>query len=325
MSRRWGVLAVIALALLALWYWHAQLAAAASLATLTLAASVLPGCLLLALVVPLVQGRWQALLLPGVARCLPAMPLVLLWLIPLLAGLPLLYSWAGEHPGGFRGVWLSPWFFALRAVGYGFFWCVAARATHRRQPGWLIAHVAINSLAAVDWQMSLLAEFNSAVFGLLLISRQVLDGLALAGWLALRRGPDAEALAVLRGLLLAALALSLYLHYMQYLVIWSVNLPHELAWYQLRSTPLWSVCGVAVFACQIGVFGLLLTPLGKRAQALLTCCVLTLLGSALQASWLSLPSLEQLNADTALLAASVLQAGFALLLWAWLAPRRGVA
>jgi len=286
--------AVLALLLGVLGLFWPPLAAASLAVAFALAAPVIGG-LLLQLAVPLVSGSWQGLILPGAGRIARLAPLLGLLLLPLLLAQHRLYAWALEGEEGFRGVWLSPLAFTLRTLLYVALWSALAWLLPRRPrlagPG-LVLLVLSGSAAAIDWAMSLEPEFFSTLYGLLYLSRGLLSAIALAVLLALHAG--AERRGVLRGLLIAAVLLWLYLHYMQYLIIWSADLPREIRWYLTRIE---GFGAAVVWLLGVGQgllpLVLLLLPLGERSGALQGVAITTLLLGQLELLWWVLPAFAE--------------------------------
>ncbi|WP_445178682.1 hypothetical protein [Pseudomonas sp. McL0111] len=295
--RRLSLLAILGIiGLLMLGIWQPQWLGAGALAAAINASNIALGCLLLGLLTPLINGRWQTLLAPGSRLGRSALLLLVPMLLPVLLTLKWIYPWMQADTSGFRGLWLSPWFFVLRTLLYEGIALLLQRWTLRRErcaPG-LIVYALLASLAAVDWLMSLQAEFISSLFGLLLIARQLLAALAFAGLCVLCWNvvplPVAQR-QVLRGLLVSALAFWAYVHFMQYLIIWSVNLQHETRWYLQRENGGWGVLsGLLIGGQLLCLFGLA-APWGTRRGILVGGCVAILLLGMLESIWFSLPSI----------------------------------
>lgn len=264
----------------------AALSAALTCVTLPL------GCLLWALMLPLIRGQWQTSLPPGLNAGLACLPWALLGLWVLLPAAWLLYSWS-EHPSeGFRGVWLHPVSFVLRALAYAALWMWLARRVRAGtgQVGaglGLILAVLSLSAAGIDWWLSLDKELASTIFGLFFLTRALLMGLA---WAGLKGGKANQRL--IRALLLGTVLFWAYLHFMQYLVVWGGNLPREIHWYLDRSREGWGAVGLLLLTTQaILPLVLLAPPWGKRPYLLRWACGLTLLSALLESAWLGLPSL----------------------------------
>ncbi len=304
------------------------------------------GSVALLLVHQVTGGRWGDALRPPLVAAAAALPLVALLVGPLLFGLAELYPWArGDvpHPSGL----FSPMFFSGRALVYlvlllGLAWVAGAfglPARRLRGQGMggaaLLVLVLTTTLAAFDWVMSLDPHWYSAIFGLLVGVAQVVAGLALATrWLATAEGrlPDRPATRQLHdaaNLLLAGVLLWAYLGFMQFLTIWSANLPEEIRWYVPRLQTDWRWLGLAVVGLHLlAPLVLLLSRRARRSPRILGLVAgVVLLGQALYALWLTLPTLRpqaaRLEAADALLFLGV--GGLWLGLFMWRLPGAATA
>ncbi|MBI6908296.1 hypothetical protein [Pseudomonas palleroniana] len=302
------------LGLVLLGVWQPAWVGGGALAAAVNGSNIALGCLLLALLTPLISGRWQTLLTPGSRLGASAVWLIIPMLLPVLITMPWVYPWFNQQAPGFRGLWLSPWFFVLRTLVYGaIFWLLRGWPGKRNAAG-LILYAPVASLAAVDWLMSLQAGFVSSVFGLLSIARQLLDGVAFAGLCGLCWNVmllPARQCVLLRGLLVSALAFWLYVQFMQYLIIWSVDLPHEITWYSVRETGGWGALTALLFAGQLACLGVLASPWGERMRVLTGGCAAILLLSVVESMWISLPSIFPQASLGAFLTAVLCQAVYA--------------
>src|SRR5262249_37384252 len=150
---------------------------------------------------------------------------------------------------GFKAFYLAPWFFVLRTIIYFAIWTVLAIwvrnswADPRRMivsaSTGLIIYALTASFAGIDWLESLTPDFHSSLYGLLFLTFQLLAGLAFALAVALARlgAPTFQYGAIL----LSVLLLWAYIHAMQYIIIWSGNIPDEVIWYANRERGLWGV------------------------------------------------------------------------------------
>lgn len=323
LQRYCSVFAAVTVALMLLIaLWRPAMVAASALPAAVAMINLTLGCLLLAMVVPWVHGAWQPLLRPGLMLGTKGVPLILPLLLPVLVGVRQIYPWADDFGSGFRGVWLSPVGFCLRSVVYAAIWWVMQRAVVRHQkgayPAAVIIHVLVVSLAAVDWLMSLQPDFFSSLFGLLQVARQILEGLAFAGLIALLTQAGLR-LDILRGLLVAALAFWLYLHAVHYLIIASVNLPHEAQWYLLRQQGIWAAVTDGLMSAQALCLVWLASPMGLWRGSLQWVCVLIVLLGAVEALWMSLPSLPSMVGIVPLALALLVQMAYGAVMCAWLA------
>src|SRR5207237_10777820 len=123
----------------------------------------------------------------------------------------------------------------------------------------IVAHAIVTSLAAIDLVMSLMPLWSSTVFGLLVLTGQLLAGAALAVGITARwraHAVRASAPPVWRDLanLLLAWVLSwAYLAFVQLLIIWAEDLPREIAWYVPRLQTGWRHVGVALVVLHLAL------------------------------------------------------------------------
>jgi hypothetical protein len=82
-----------------------------------------------------------------------------------------------------------------------------------------------------------------------------------------------------------------YLAYMQFLVIWSENLPHEIEWYVPRMHGAWGALGLGIIAFHFALPVLiLLSRTTKRSPRLLgAIATLVLVANAADVFWMVMP------------------------------------
>jgi hypothetical protein len=261
----------------------------------------------------LTGGRWGEVLRPAHLLAARRLPLALLLFLPLAAGLPLLYPWAADPQGwahelprpAFATWWLQPGFFWARVAAYAALWWWLSRPASAARKGRAAASLALyllsGTLAAVDLLMSLVPGWFSTAFGLVVLSGQALGGAALATlWVALHtpqalRPPAARKPPLARdlgNLLLMWLMTWAYLAYMEFLIIWAEDLPHEIAWYVPRLHTGWIGVGLALVLGQLvlPLLALLQRRLKDRPQRLAWIAAGLLLTQLLNSAWLVLPS-----------------------------------
>ncbi|MFP3646213.1 hypothetical protein [Paraburkholderia sp. SIMBA_054] len=265
----------------------------------------------------LTGGRWGEVIREPLIELSRIMWILALLFLPVLIGMHDLYSWApGASVGAqrwaeelpaenalFKNIWLTPWFFVVRSVFYLFVWALLASLS--RQPGLrrsarfsavaLIVYGLTVSLAAVDWVMSLMPIWYSSVFGMLAGLSQALAGMALAAVLATRMRPLPPRLVFrdLGNLLLMYVMTWAYLAFTQFLIIWSENFPHEIAWYIPRMEHGWLyVAWLLALFHFFAPFLILLFRNAKEAPALLGSLGAELLAAhQLDVWWTIFPSL----------------------------------
>lgn len=315
-----GASAIACLAVVGLAVFHPKAALTGWLAAFALVGSLPIGTLFLALLLRLVPGKWREDLMPLSENLLFTVALLLPAVLPVLVGASHIYSWAGTTAiSGFQAFYLSGSFFALRSIVLLLAALLLAVLLHRA-PGvkavaviGIIAFVLLHSLLATDWVMSLDPKFHSSGFGLYFLCIQVLTALSLliAGRVltATPSHPD-----ILGGLLLTGILLWSYFSFLQYLIIWSDNLPDGAAWYLQRGSGPWHVAEITMTSLRLGPGILLLFSNIRRSPLWLAILSLTVvLGSFIEMAWLVLPSLTG-DLNLGLMAYLLSLAGLSLLL-----------
>ncbi|HJV26910.1 MAG TPA: hypothetical protein VJ673_14575 [Aromatoleum sp.] len=261
----------------------------------------------------LTGGAWGEAIRAPLLQLGRMLPWLSVLFLPVLVGVSDLYPWAvdpialaGEvEAPGFKSVWLQPEYFALRAMALLVLWNLLAWAS--RQPGLersrgfaaaaLVLYGFSISVAAVDWIMSLMPLWYSSSFGLLVAMGQILAGMAFAAIFAATAALEAQVRRDIGNFLLAYVMTWAYLAFTQFLVIWSENLPHEIAWYVVRRDGGWLVLGVILAMVQFAApLLLLLFRAVKDSPRRLAWTASGLLAAhLLDVWWLVLPSVPQME------------------------------
>jgi hypothetical protein len=327
----WAAILVLAVAAVAGWRLDARALLASYLAAWWFVTGALLGGLANVWLHQLTGGAWGETIRGPLLRAARWLPLACLLFLPVLLGAPLLYPWeggaGGEPDAAFRRAWLSPVFFTARSIGYLVLWSVLAwvetRARSRspaRAAACLLAYGFSVGLAAVDWIMSLQPEWYSSVFGWVAGTGQMLSGMALA-LLLIDRPASRARLPDLGNLLMMYVLTWGYLAYVQFLIIWAADLPHEIGWYLRRGSPGWQAVAWALVVVHLaGPLCILLSRRAKRAPAIMGALAAGLLAAhLLDCWWLVVPSLRGLSRNWLWLA-PVVAAVFAALAWMALRP-----
>ena len=310
--------------------------AAAYLAAWNVWGAIPIGALIVFMTSYLVRRRWTAALHPTFVAVTGILPVAALTFIPILLFMKELYPVIADGASlpPFKARWFTPWFFVLRTMLYFAIWIGLAawlrrawrndEAMVRAASAGSILWTLTVSFAGIDWLESLEPEFHSSIYGLIYLSFLLLSGTAFvisAGLLSMRIiGPSRG----YSGLLLSVLLLWCYLHAMQYIVIWSGNIPKEVTWYLARSDNGWQFVLAALS------FGQFVFPfcamLSRRVRSdphwLLALCGLTLAMRWLEAAILILPAVHGLSVMVT--GAMLLAAGLFLGAVFWLAFDRGL-
>lgn len=201
------------------------------------------------------SGRWG----DNARRILVCLAAGVPWLAPLFAiiilGAGYLYPWASDTSAaawpGVSTLYLNVPAFAVRGIAILASWSWIARVVSADAPasprlsGFCLALYGLSvSIAAVDWTMSLAPRWTSTAFAALFALTQLTSALAVV---ALIRAPgDPRETSTLAQLLLACILGVTYLGFMQFLVIWSGNLPDKVVWFVDRSS--WEPIILAAFS-----------------------------------------------------------------------------
>lgn len=256
------------------------------------------GCLAVLMVYNLTGGGWGVAIRRPLEAGAAVLPLVALLFIPLLFGLPTLYTWtqpatmAADEVVRSKQAYLNVPFFVVRAAAYFAAWLLMAfflvrwsRAQDRTgdpryadlmrklSGGGIVLLGFTVSFASFDWVMSLDPRWFSTIFGLLFLGGQGLGAMAFAiavAYLLSSRADYARALKPtilndLGNLMLAFVMIWAYLSFSQLLIIWAGNLPEEIPWYLRRISGGWNLVaiGLAVFYFAVP-FLVLLSRMNKR-------------------------------------------------------------
>ena len=267
------------------------------------------GALIVFMTSYLVRRRWTETLHPVFVATSGILPVAALTFIPVLLFMKEIYPAIadGSSLPPFKAHWFVPWFFVLRTVLYFLIWIALAHWLRRawRHDEAMVRAASVGaivwtltvSFAGVDWLESLQPEFHSSIYGLIVLSFLLVNGTAFviaAGLLSTQQiGPSRG----YSGLLLSVLLLWCYLHAMQYIVIWSGNIPKEVTWYLVRSQHGWQFVLAALS------FGQFVFPfcamLSSRVRSdphwLLALCGLTLAMRWFEAAILILPAIHGLS------------------------------
>jgi hypothetical protein len=289
------------------------------------------GALGLVMMIRIIPGSWSEELEKPAEAALLFLPIAALAALPILIGVHALYGWAAAGDGGgFRGAYLTPWFFVFRTlVVFAVMMALAALLLTRPAlsvpvaSAGLIVFTLFDTLMATDWIMSLDSAFHSSGFGLYVISLQMTAALAAAIAIRLAFGERAHGERadgerarpkLLGALMLTALLFWAYFAFMQFFIIWSGNFPPEVAWYRRHDDGIWSAAEYLIAALNLIPLVLLLVfaPLRRSRRALLGIAAAVLLGRAIECVWLVIGSVD-VDRGIALGAAALALIGLGLL------------
>jgi hypothetical protein len=273
----------------------------------------------------LVRAGWTRDLHVSLSGAALTLPIVAVLFIPVLAGLSAIYPWATDTAGlpPFKAAYLVPWFFILRAIVYFSIWTAlavwAARAygrdaaMKRVASAGLIIWALTASWAGVDWFESIEPHFHSSIYGLLTVGFDLLAGLAFGMFVLLSSGrKQSMSNTAYAGVLLSVLLLWAYFYAMQYIIIWTGNIPEEVVWYLKRLDGAWAFALWALYIGQFIVpfFALLSADVRASTRALLYLAGASIALRYLEAAVLLLPPLGVNSLDLILdLPAAILATG----------------
>jgi hypothetical protein len=255
------------------------------------------------------------------------LPMMAVLFLPLLFGLPRLYAWArpeavaADEVLQHKALYLNVPFFIARALVYLLAWVVLAWLVRRwsavqdRTPdvavlrrlqrlsiiGALVLGLTV-SFAAIDWLMSLDADWYSTMYPPMVAMGDLLLALAFATVVVATFGPRSALREMLTpailndlgSLLLAFTMLWGYLEYFQYLLIWAGNLSDEIPWYLRRTAGGWLPVAVAVAAVGFLLpwYLLLFRPLKRNGRTLAGIASLLVCMQLVNVFWMVEPPFE---------------------------------
>jgi len=249
------------------------------------------GCQAILMIHHLAGGRWGFAIRRQLEAASKTLPLLTVLFIPCLLGLHSLYTWinpeaiAADALLRHKQPYLNAPFFVIRAAIYFAIWLGTmalldrASLTQDQTPSreatrrlTLISGTGLGlymltmTFASIDWMMSLEPTWFSTIYGLLIMTGQVLGAFALVIIVAaflVKHKPYAEVIVPLYfhdlgNFLLTFVIFWAYMAFSQFLIIWSGNLPDENSWYLHRLVGGWKVLGVTLIILHFFVPFLLL-------------------------------------------------------------------
>ena len=261
------------------------------------------GCLALGMIHQLSGGAWGVLIRRPIGAASRALPVMTVLFLPIALGMARMYPWmnadlvAHDEALRHKHVYLNAPFFLVRAAVYFIVWNTISyflnawsveqdrtgdlRISRRMQVlsgGGLVAYGVTITFASFDWLMSLEPHWFSTIYGVIIIGGEGLSALAFLTialvWLS--RRPPLDRIVVpahfhdLGNLMLAFVMLWAYFSFSQYLIIWSGNLPTEIAWYLHRMQTGWRPVAVVLMLFHFAApFVVLLSRTVKRQPELL--------------------------------------------------------
>jgi hypothetical protein len=285
------------------------------------------GCMGVAMLHGLTGGAWGLAIRRVVEAGYQTLPLLALLFAPLWLNVDRIYEWADpeimqrNERLARKSAYLNVDGFQTRAIVYfavwiAITWLLNSSSPNDEPPGdtprarrlqgisamGFIAYGLTITLAAVDWVMSLEPEWYSSMYGVLYMGSQAISGMsfALVAVVVLGRfEPWSQTVTAQRchdlgNLLLTFVMFWAYVAFMQYLVIWSGNLPEESVWYLRRSQGGWEYLVVALMGLSFAVPFLLLLSrrLKRQPPGICAIAVLLLVMRYADLYWLVVPGFQ---------------------------------
>jgi len=277
------------------------------------------GCLALLLIQYLTGGRWGLAITRLLEAGIMTLPLCAVLFLPILAGMSYLFPWTHPLSGDIgnlvqqKKAYLNLPFYLVRYVLYFLILGVLARwlrklSLRRDEPKsssletmkqWsgpsLIVFVLLMNFACIDWVMSLNPEWYSSMFVVEFVAEQGVVAMAwsililrylahfelLEGFLTVKIVHD------LGNLLLGFTCFWTYVTFMEYIIIWTGNLPHDVVWFSDRSSTGWEFFAVfLVFVHFVFPLGcLILTTVSRNLVRLARVAALMIVAHFAQVVW----------------------------------------
>jgi hypothetical protein len=283
------------------------------------------GAMVMRMVHVLTGGRWGEAMRPALIALTAALPIVAVLVVPLFFGLHELFEWSQPQAVAVSALlqkksgYLNVPFFVLRTVAALGIWSAlawrlaaldvpaqdmdAARAVRLKSTSiaGLILYTFSVTWFGVDWVMSLVPQWKSTGFGLVLALGQTLAGFAAAltatAWASrsVTARADAQTLNDLGNIALTLVLLWAYLAFMQYLIVWIGDQPDDIAWYLPRVQTSWKVVGIVLVAAHFAAPFLVLLFRSAKRSAIVTAALGAGLLAAhwLDALWLVAPGFRR--------------------------------
>jgi hypothetical protein len=276
-------------------------------------------------------GSWGAVIRRPLEAMVSALPVALLFFLPIAFFIPQLYPWAdaayveAHKLVAWKAGYLNATWYVLRSVIYFALWLLAAwiylRGAREQDAAdlgragligyrlkataaaWLVVYVLTMTLAVTDWTMSLTPEWWSGIYGLIFMIGQAISAMSLViltmVWMA-RRSPRVDGLLTekrlqdLGNFLMAFIMFWAYVNVSQLIIQWTNNVVETNTFYVLRlyEQP-WQGLGVYLLVAGFFLpFLILFSRWVKRARAALAFMAgWALLNQALHVYWYVAPEI----------------------------------
>jgi hypothetical protein len=252
------------------------------------------------------------------------LPVGAILFIPLIFGLKSVYPWtnpaivAASEALRKKSPFLTENFFVMRTYGYFLLWSIWIFAIYHQStkqdsqrsanqmhiisrwsaPGLFVA-IAVGTLAAYDWLMSVQPEWFSTIFGLYYLAGGALAFISVVILVCLgfrRAGILSNSINVehyhdLGKWLFALTAFYTYVAFSQYMLIWYSNQPAETIWFRHRMVGGWLAVSLAMPFLRfiIPFFALLCRPAKRSLKVIGFFAVWSLLVEYIDLYWIVMP------------------------------------
>jgi hypothetical protein len=251
----------------------------------------------------LTGGGWGMVIRRILGAAMRCIPLMTLFFVPILFGLPYLYPWARpldsipdvhlrQHLQDLTRSYLSVHGLIVRAIIYFAIWnllsfLLTKWSREQDQPGGpdnsgrfkavsgpgLILYAFTISFAAIDWVMSIDPSWISTIYGLILLIGEVLSAMCFAvvverilvNYKPMSDWLKPDFVQDHGKWMLTFVMVWAYFSFSQWLIIWAGNLPDEITWYMKRLNGGWGTIGLILVVFHFVVpFVMLLSRSFKR-------------------------------------------------------------
>jgi hypothetical protein len=272
----------------------------------------------------LTGSAWSVTMRRVMENIMSTLPFGLILFVPIAFGLHYIYPWtdaakvASEGALKAKASYLEPNAFLIRTVVYFALWSIWVFAIYRQStkqdtersiqqmhiaskwsaPGLFLA-VAVGTLAAYDWMMSVEPSWFSTIFGLISLSGGALAffSIVVLVCLAFRRaGILANSITKehyhdLGKWLFALTAFYTYVAFSQYMLQWYSNQPEETQWYRHRMVGSWLAISLAMpfLRFLIPFFALLCRPAKRNLNVIAFFAVWSLVVEYIDLYWVVMP------------------------------------
>jgi hypothetical protein len=260
----------------------------------------------------LTGGRWGDACRGFLQATIATLPLFIGLLVVLGASATHIFAWIAP-PADIQALvsrkhfYLNLPFLEVRLAAYCVLWLGLAalagafgrraRASAGASGGGLLIWAVSVTYFSFDWLMSLEPAWYSDIFGMVMLSSQLVTAVAVmilgcADRLKRAQREGSTAMPDVGNLWLTVIVAWIMLTFSQYLIIWNADLPDEIGWYLHRGAGGWQWVQWLMYAFYFALpFAALLFAASKRnVRVLVTLAVVVLAGHVAETCWLILPA-----------------------------------